>query len=559
MRAVNAIDPNPNILSGIGIGDGTALGRLHWLDTPAAAPARPASRTTASPAEEEARFRDAQAAAQSALEALYAESQAEVGEEAAQIFAVHAMIAADEDFTDLVLARIAGGESAEVAVIEAADTLAARFRAMDDDYLRARAGDFADIAARLCGLLGGEDDRHSAAALPDWQEPIILAAHDLTPSQTVGLDRTRIAGFVTGAGSPGSHTAILARSLGLPALVAVGERDMAALEGKTVLLDPAMGQLTVDPSPETVAEHHARAAERALVDHARRSLIGLPAETRGGRRIQLYANIGLPAEAAEAASLGADGVGLMRSEFLYLGRTAPPGEEEQFAAYRAAAEALGDRMLIIRTLDIGADKQADYLGLPPEENPALGLRAIRLCLAQPDLFRVQLRAICRAAGARPGQIAIMFPMISSPAELDAALGELAAVQSALREAGQPVDDALPAGMMIETPAAAILAEQFARRCAFFSIGSNDLTQYTLAVDRQNAAVAHLADGAHPAVLALIERAAAAIHAEGGWCGLCGELAADVTMTETLIGLGVDELSVSPSQLLRVKESVRACP
>lgn len=224
---------------------------------------------------------------------------------------------------------------------------------------------------------------------------------------------------------------------------------------------------------------------------------------------------GLPSEAAEAAALGADGVGLMRSEFLYLGRTAPPGEEEQFTAYRAAAEALGGRMLIIRTLDIGADKQAGYLGLPPEENPALGLRAIRLCLAQPDLFRCQLRAICRAAGVRPGQIAVMFPMISTPDELDAALGELTAVQAALRDAGEPIDDALPVGMMIETPAAALLAEQFARRCAFFSIGSNDLTQYTLAVDRQNAAVAHLAEGMHPAVLALIERVAASYPRRGG--------------------------------------------
>lgn len=549
-------------IRGIGIGDGAALGRLHWLAPPAAAapaaPAPEAGTVERSPAEEEARFRAAQTTARDALEALYAESRAAVGEEAAQIFAVHAMIADDEDFTDLVLARIAAGEGAELAVVGAADELAARFRAMEDEYLRARAGDFADIAARLCDLLtdGGEAP---TAPLPDWDEPIILAAHDLTPSQTVGLDRARIAGFVTGAGSPGSHTAILARSLSLPALVGAGELDAASLEGKRVLLDAAAGQLIVAPDPTALAAYHARTAARAAADRARMGLVDLPAQTRSGKRILLCANIGLPTEAEEAAELGADGVGLMRSEFLYLGRPDPPGEAEQYNAYRAAAEALGDRMLVIRTLDIGADKQADYLGLPHEENPALGLRAIRLCLSQRALFRCQLRAICRAAGERPGQIAVMFPMICSTHEFDEAMGELRAVQTELRISGEPTDQSISVGMMIETPAAAILAEDFAARCAFFSIGSNDLTQYTLAVDRQNAAVAGLADGLHPAVLALIERTAAAIHATGGWCGLCGELAADPNLTETLIRAGVDELSVSPSQLLRIKESVRNTP
>ena len=541
-------------ICGIGIGDGAALGRLHWF-APAPAPTPVTPRTNRSPAEERSRFRTAQTRAREALEALCAESRAAVGEEAAQIFAIHAMIADDEDFTDLVLARIDAGEGAELAVVGAADELAARFRAMEDDYLRARAGDFADIAARLCDLLT-EGAEEVAARLPDWDEPIILAARDLTPSRTVGLDRARVAGFVTAGGSPGSHTAILARSLGLPALVGTGELDGRALEGRRVLLDAAAGQLIVEPDPTALAAYHARESARAAAERARMNLRNLPAQTRSGKRILLCANIGRPEEAAEAAALGADGVGLMRSEFLYLGRPDPPGEAEQFAAYRAAAEALGERMLVIRTLDIGADKQADYLGLPPEENPALGFRAIRLCLAQRALFRCQLRAICRAAGERPGQIAVMFPMICSTHEFDEAMGELRAVQTELRISGAPTDPALSVGMMIETPAAAILAEDFARRCAFFSIGSNDLTQYTLAADRQNTAVAHLADGLHPAVLRLIEQSAAAIHAAGGWCGLCGELAAEPAFTEPLLRAGIDELSVAPAHLLKVKESVR---
>ncbi len=540
------------ILQGVGIGEGTALGRLHLLTSAV----RSVQARAGTSEDEAARFRDAQERAQAALKTLYAESRAEVGEEAAQIFAVHAMIAADEDFTELVLERIGEGESAEGAVIEAAEALSARFRAMDDDYLRARAADFTDIAARLCDILGGEPA--SGRTLPDWEEPIILAAYDLTPSETVGLDRSRIAGFVTGAGSPGSHTAILARSMGLPALVGAGVLDVT-LEGRRALLDARTGQLTLDPDDAMIAEHRAGEAARRQAERAREALIALPAVTRSGKVIQLCANIGLPVEAERAAALGADGVGLMRSEFLYLGRESAPGEEEQFSAYRAAAEALGERTLVIRTLDIGADKQVEYLGLPPEENPALGLRAIRLCLVRRELFRCQLRAICRAAGERPGQIAVMFPMISTLGEFDEAMRELRAVQDELRAEGTAIDGEISVGMMVETPAAAILADVFAERAAFFSIGSNDLIQYTLAADRQNAAVAGLAEGAHPAVLSLIERAAAAIHRTGGWCGICGELAADPALTETLIALGADELSVSPSRLLRIKESIRNCP
>ncbi len=535
------------------------MGRLFWL-----APVREggAAVPVGSPAEEEARFLAAADAAQKELRALYEESRTTVGEEAAQIFAVHAMIAADEDFTELVLARIGTGESAENAVIEAAQTLAERFRAMDDEYLRARAGDFTDIAARLCDQLTG---RESVRDLPDNSDPIIIAAHDLTPSQTVGLDRKRIAGFVTAAGSPGSHTAILARSMNLPALVGMGANDvLSVLDGRQVMLDAAAGELIVDPDSTKITECRARMQAEQEAARVRSALRDLPAETCSGRRIRLGANIGLPREAAEAAALGADGVGLMRSEFLYLGAKQPPGEEEQLAAYRAAAEALGNQPLIIRTLDIGADKRVDYLNLDKEENPALGLRAIRLCLCgDRALFRTQLRAICRAAGERAaagaaGQIAVMFPMITSNHELDDALDELYAVQAALDREGRDIDPDLSVGMMIEIPAAALMAEQFAPKCAFFSVGSNDLTQYTLAVDRQNAAVAPLAAGAHPAVLSLIARTARAIHAEGGWCGLCGELAADPSMTQTLLDLGIDEFSVSPAHLLKIKEKIRSC-
>lgn len=547
-------------IRGTGIGDGAALGRLCWLVPAGDREAVPPAGT---PAEEEARFSAASEAAQAALQALYDEARGEVGEEAARIFSVHAMIAADEDFTDLVLLRIGGGESAENAVIGAARELADRFRAMGDEYLRERADDFGDIAARLCDLLSGGQ---SVNSLPDYGEPLIIAARDLTPSQTVGLDRTRVAGFVTAVGSPGSHTAILARSMSLPALVGVGEdAPLAMLNGRRVMLDAAAGVLIPDPTAEQQAECAARAAAAAEEEAARESLIALPAITRGGRRVRLGANIGLPREAAEAAALGADGVGLMRSEFLYLGALRPPGEEEQLAAYRSTAEALGDLPLIIRTLDIGADKRVDYLGLPEEENPALGLRAIRLCLAgDRTLFRTQLRAICRAAGERAaagarGQISVMFPMITLPRELDEALEELRLVQASLAAEGYPTDPALSAGMMLEVPAAALRAEEFAPKCAFFSVGSNDLIQYTMAADRQNAAVAPIAAGAPAAVLDLIGRAARAIHETGGWCGLCGELAADPAMTAPLLELGIDELSVSPAHLLRIKGQIRSCP
>lgn len=541
-------------ICGIGVGEGAALGRLCWLaDAPRPAPARAVGRRA--PDEERARFDAALAQAVAELERLAEEARDEVGDEAAQIFATHAMIAAEEDFTEPVYAHIAAGERAEQAVILASEALAARFRAMDDAYLRARAADFADIAARLCDGLG---EAAGKTELPPGDEPLIIAARDLTPSRTIGLDRTRVAGFVTVVGSSGSHTAILARSLGLPALVGVGDDSLASLDGARVLLDAAAGQLTVDPDPTALAGYYAREASREAEAAARAAAVGLPAVTRSGRAVKLYANIGRPEEAAEAVAQGAAGVGLFRSEFLYLGRAAPPGEEEQVAAYLAAAEALGDRPLIIRTLDLGADKRAEGIDLPPEENPALGLRAIRLCLRRRDLFDVQLRAICRVAGMRPGQVGVMFPMIALPRELDAAREALAEAQARLAAEGVAVDRAMQVGMMIETPASALCAEAFAGQVDFFSVGSNDLVQYTLAVDRLNGAVADLASGFPEAVRRLIALAADAIHAAGGWIGLCGELAADAALVEDLLALGLDELSVAPAHLGRIKEAIRDC-
>lgn len=542
-------------ICGIGVGEGTALGRLCWLDTDTRAPQVP-SKGTHTPEGERARFAAARAAAMAELARLADEARRDVGDEAAQIFATHAMIADDPDFTDLVDARLAVGERAEQAVIGAADELAARFRAMEDDYLRARAADFADIAARLCDGLSDASPR--ADVLPEGDEPLIIAARDLTPSRTIRLDRARIAGFVTAGGSPGSHTAILARSLGIPALVGVGEVGLASLDGARVLLDAASGCMIVDPDPTALAAHAARESARAEAEVARAAMVALPAETQSGRQIRLYANIGHPREAAQAVELGAGGVGLFRSEFLYLDRATPPDEEEQAEAYRAAAIALGERPLIIRTLDIGADKRADCVDLPPEENPALGLRAIRLCLRRRDLFRDQLRAICRVAGERPGQVGVMFPMIALPRELAEAREALAAAQAELAADGVAIDAQLSVGMMIETPAAALCAEAFAPMVDFFSVGSNDLAQYTLAADRLNAAVADLTAGLPAAVARLIAHAAEAIHAQGGWIGLCGELAADRALTGELLALGLDELSVAPAHLGRIKEAIRGC-
>ncbi|MDR1512726.1 MAG: phosphoenolpyruvate--protein phosphotransferase [Propionibacteriaceae bacterium] len=537
-------------LTGTSVFPGVAAGPLHFLP-PGGVDHATAPHDCDDPAAEVARLEAARAVAVAELGRLHDKALADVGEANAAIFEVHQMMLEDPDFVEAAIGIIETERvNAEHAAHRAGETFAAIFEAMDDPYMRGRAADVRDIAQRLIGVLAPESD--AASAWPD--EPVILAAADLTPSQTVQLDRGRVLAFATAFGSTTSHTAILARTLAIPALVDVGAELTADLDGRPAILDGFTGTLHVDPDDAT----RATLAERQGADQAERALLadlkGKPNVTLDGHAVTLYANAGSIADLASVLDADADGIGLFRSEFVYLDRAAYPTEQEQFEVYLQVLQTMGGRKVVIRTLDIGADKQAGYFDLAPEENPALGLRAIRLCLTRPDLFRTQLRALLRASAF--GRLAIMFPMITSAAELDRIDAVLTQVKGELTVEGIPFADPIETGVMIETPAAALIADDLARRVDFFSVGTNDLTQYTLALDRQNHHLAPFYDPAHPAVLRLIELAARAAHRAGIWIGVCGELAADPAMTEWFLRAGVDELSVAPGHLLRIRHRIR---
>ena len=499
---------------------------------------------------EVARFEAAKETAIGQLDDLYEKALAEAGEEQAMIFDVHKMMLDDGDYLDAITGLIRSEKvNAEYAVHTTGEQFAAVFASMDDEYMKARSADVKDISGRVIRILAGIGDGSIAS-----EEPVILLADDLTPSETVSLDKSKILAFVTRNGSANSHTAILARSMNIPALVQTDVELLKEYHGIDAVVDGLDGKLYLDPEETVLAElvqkKEACGRERAELE----KLIGLDNVTRDGRKINVYANIGSPEDVDKVLLNDAGGIGLFRSEFLYLENSDFPTEEQQFHAYKRVLESMAGKKVIIRTLDIGADKQVDYFGLKKEENPALGLRAIRICLTRPEIFRTQLRALFRASVY--GNLGIMFPMITSVREVERIKAICEEVKAELKSEGIEYSDKTEIGIMIETPAAAIISDRLAPMVDFFSVGTNDLTQYTLACDRQNPDAEEFVDTHHEAILRLIEMSAQNAHKNGAWIGICGELAADTTLTETFLRMGIDELSVSPTFVLKVRDAVR---
>ena len=530
--------------AGKSIWDGIAIGRLRWFQK---REVQAQSISGLAPEEELERFEQARARAQAQLRSLYESAVGEVGEDNAAIFEIHQMMLEDEDFLDAVksVIRTQGG-SAEHAVQVTGENFTAAFAAMDNTYMQARAVDVQDITHRLLTVLTGGDEE------PDWDGPYILLADDLTPSETVQLDKGKLLGFVTRKGSANSHTAILARTMGIPALIGVEvDRNW---DGHMAVLDGYNQCLYVDPAADLLSTMEAKRRSDAEQASLLQGLKKKPNVTLDGTEIKVYANIGNAAEVGLALQNDAQGIGLFRSEFLYLNSTDYPTEEEQFAVYRRVVETMAGKKVVVRTLDIGADKQADYFGLDKEENPALGYRAIRICLTRKGLFKTQLRAILRASAY--GTVSIMFPMIISVREVRDAKELLEACRQELLSQGYTVGR-VEVGIMVETPAAVLIADELAREVDFFSLGTNDLAQYTLAIDRQNPKLDPFYDPHHPALLRMVRMTVEAGHRHGCWVGICGELGADMALTESFLRMGVDELSVSPSAILPLRRRIRS--
>ena len=493
------------------------------------------------------RFTQAKEQAKSQLAALYEKALKEVGEANAAIFEVHQMMLDDLDYVESITNMISSqGINAEYAVATTGDNFAEMFAAMDDDYMRERAADVKDISNRVIHILQGGSEQ---AGLGD--QPVIVLADDLAPSETVQLDKSKVLSFVTRHGSTNSHTAILARTMNIPALIGVDYPEDA--EGHMAVVDGRNGVFLLDPTEEELTKYEALRQEEVEKARLLQELKGKENVTKAGRKIALYANIGGVGDVASVLANDAGGIGLFRSEFLYLETEDYPSEEQQFKAYRTVAENMAGKKVIIRTLDIGADKQVDYFGLEHEENPAMGYRAIRICLDHKEIFKTQLRAIYRAS--YYGNISIMFPMIISVDEVKAAKEMCATVQEELKSEGIPYGK-VELGIMIETPAAVMISDLLAKEVDFFSVGTNDLTQYTLAIDRQNPKLDNIYDAHHLAILRMLQMIIDNGHKEGCWVGICGELGADVTLTDTFIKMGIDELSVSPSMILKVREQIR---
>lgn len=492
------------------------------------------------------RYENAKAKAVEQLGELYEKAVKEVGESGAQIFEVHQMMLEDDDYNDSVHNIITSQMmNAEYAVATTGDNFSTMFAGMDDDYFQARAADVKDISERILTILTG------GAQTSISDEPSIIVAEDLAPSETVQFDKSKLLGFVTRLGSSNSHTAILARTMNIPALIQVDIQE--SWNGKLAVIDGFTGDFYVEPDEETLAKYQARKAELEERKKLLATQKGKPTVTASGKEIKLFANIGSVSDLPAAMENDAGGIGLFRSEFLYLQSETYPTEEEQFKAYRMVAETMAGKKVIIRTLDIGADKQVDYFELDKEENPAMGLRAIRICLTRPEIFKTQLRAILRASAY--GNIAVMYPMIISVDEVRKIKAIMEEVKAELRDASIPFGE-IEQGIMIETPASVIISDLLAQEVDFFSIGTNDLTQYTLAIDRQNAKLDEFYNEHHEAVLRMIEMVVDNAHKAGIWAGICGELGADTRLTERFMAMGVDELSVSPTFVLPVRQIIR---
>lgn len=535
------------LLQGKGVSKGVTSGPIYFFR-------RSDTTVTKYDAPDQAAEKERLAAAQEKsieqLNRLADKCREEAGDEAAVLFETHAMFVEDEDYVQAVMDTLEEeGCNAEYAVQCAGEQFAAMFAAMDDAYMQARAADIRDVTARILNNLMGVVEGGI-----DSDVPVVLAADDLAPSETLQLDKSKILGFMTQGGSGNSHTAILARTMGIPAICGLGESLKTEMEGRTVYIDGETGKVALEPDELTLTAYNAKLKKQQEMKVLMDTMKGQKDVTLDGREILVYCNIGSPDDLPAVLNNDGQGIGLFRSEFLYLKASDFPDEDTQFRAYKAVAEGLNGKRVVIRTLDIGADKQVSYFDMKKEENPALGVRAIRICLNRPEIFRTQLRALYRASAY--GKVAIMFPMITSVWEVKECKRACAKVMEELKAEGIPFNPETEIGIMIETPASIFVADALAKEVDFFSVGTNDLTQYTLACDRQANDLGKFFDPHHPAVLRAIKIAADAAHAAGIWIGICGELGADISLLETFLAIGIDELSVSPSSVLPLRAAIR---
>ncbi len=536
-------------LSGKGVYGGIAIGRISFFRRNGLLVRRD---TINSVDEELKRFDRAKKKTIRELKELYEKAVRDIGESGAQIFEIHRMMLEDDDYHDSVVNTIRTERvNTEYAVSTTSENLSMVFSSMDDPYMKARAADVRDISNRLIEALS---DKKEESTLSVGGEPRIICADDLAPSETMQLDREAVAAFITSEGSVNSHTAILARTMGIPAVVDVGEDLMEATDGMEVIVDGFTGKVYLSPDAPTMEQMKQRREEDRKAKALLQKYKGMENVTLDGTKVDIFANIQGLREVGAALLHDAGGIGLFRSEFLYLDRTDFPDEEEQFQTYKTVLQSMGGKKVVIRTLDIGADKQVGYFGLEKEENPAMGMRAIRICLTRPQIFRPQLRALLRASVF--GKLAIMVPMITSVEEIEQVKDLICEVQRELDREGIPYSHETEFGIMVETPAAAIISDRLAPLVDFFSIGTNDLTQYTLALDRQNRSLTRFFDPHHEAILRLIAMTVEHAHHHGKWVGICGELGADSELTETFLRMGVDELSVSPAYVLRLRDKIR---
>ena len=533
-------------IQGKGVSIGIACGPLYFYQHAKTE----VTRTAVSDVEAEwQRFLSAQAKAIEQLGELAEKARTEAGDEAALLFETHQLMAEDLDYVEAIEEAIKGGLNAEAVVSDVRGQFAEMFAAMDDAYMQARATDVKDVSDRIIGILTG-----AVQGGIDSDAPVILAADDLAPSETIQLDKSKILGFVTSGGSSTSHTAILARTMGIPAVVGVGDALKDEYAGREAIIDGGTGAIAVDPDENTRAALLKKRDEQAKRRAMLSELKGKENVTKDGWRVRIYCNIGNPEDVHTVQENDGGGIGLFRSEFLYLGCDDYPSEDYQFEAYKKVLSDMDGKEVVIRTLDIGADKQIGYFHLPHEENPAMGNRALRVCLSRPEIFKTQLRALYRASAY--GKLCIMFPMVTSVWEVREAKKLCEQVKAELTAEGVPYSESVQVGIMIETPAAAIMSDRLAKEVDFFSCGTNDLTQYTLACDRQNNDLGRFFDPHHPAVLRLLKIVADNAHKNGIWVGICGELGADLDLTETFLAIGIDELSVSPRAVLPLRQKVR---
>ena len=535
------------VMQGKGVSKGVISGKLYFFQRPDISVAMHQVEDLEA---EKQRLAQAQEKAIAQLNLLAEKARADAGEEIAILFDTHAMFVEDEDYVECILSCMEEEEcNAEYAVTCAGDQFAAMFAAMDDSYMQARAADIRDVSQRILNNLMGVVEGGI-----DSEEPVILAADDLAPSETIQLDKSKILGFVTQRGSSNSHTAILARTMGIPAICGLGDALKPEYDGRVAYLDGETGSVVLDPDELTHAQIREKYSKQQEMKEMLATMKGQEDVTLDGKKINVYCNIGSPEDVAAVLNNDGQGIGLFRSEFLYLAASDYPTEEEQFQAYKAVASAMGGKRVIIRTLDIGADKQVDYFDMKKEENPALGVRAIRICLNRPEVFKPQLRALYRASAY--GKVAIMFPMITSVWEVKECKRACQSVMKELTAEGIPFDPETEIGVMIETPASIFIADELAKYVDFFSVGTNDLTQYTLACDRQANDLGKFYDPHHPAVLRALKIAADAAHNAGIWIGICGELGADLSLLPTFLAMGIDELSVSPNAVLPLRAAIR---